>query len=101
MSFILDTPQEILKDIARQSKQARLNINLSQEGLASRSGISLASLKRFEQTGKISLESLLKIALVLNSLEDFKLLFQKSAKPIMSLDEIIEEPSKRQRGRKK
>jgi hypothetical protein len=39
--------------------------------LAKRSGVSLGSLKRFETTGQISLESLLLLADVLNRLDDF------------------------------
>jgi transcriptional regulator with XRE-family HTH domain len=45
--------------------QKRLDKNPTQEGLAKRSGVSLGSLKRFESSGHISLESLLKLALVL------------------------------------
>ena len=61
----LDIPSEILLIIAKQARELRLEKNLTQEGLAKRSGVSLASIKRFERLGKISLESLLEIALVL------------------------------------
>jgi transcriptional regulator with XRE-family HTH domain len=44
---------------------------LSQLELARRSGVSLASIKRFELIGQISLESLLKLAQILNRLQDF------------------------------
>jgi len=44
--------------------------------LAKRSGVSLGSIKRFELTGQISLESLLKLAHVLNRLNDFELIFK-------------------------
>lgn len=47
-------------------------MNLTQEGVANRSGVSWGSVKRFESTGQVSLESLLKIALVLDCLDDFK-----------------------------
>lgn len=48
-----------------------LSRNLTPEGLAKRSGVSWSSLKRFESTGLIALESLLKISLVLDCLVDF------------------------------
>lgn len=75
MSIMLKTPAEIALEIAHRAKRVRLNANLSQSGLAERSGVSLGSLKRFESTGQIALESLLKIALTLNCLNDFNALF--------------------------
>jgi len=92
-----DLPSEILLIIAKQARELRLEKNLTQEGLAKRSGVSLASLKRFERLGKISLESLLELALVLGVLDDFKLLFKKLEKPV-SMVELLKEPKKRKRG---
>ncbi|MEL6865377.1 MAG: helix-turn-helix transcriptional regulator [Bacteroidota bacterium] len=48
---------------------------LSQAELAERSGVSLGSIKRFEQTGKIAFESLLKLAHILGQLAKFEQLF--------------------------
>ncbi|MBU6196509.1 MAG: helix-turn-helix transcriptional regulator [Cyanobacteria bacterium REEB446] len=93
----LDIPSEILLIIAKQARELRLEKNLTQEGLAKRSGVSLASIKRFERLGKISLESLLEIALVLGVLDEFKLLFRKLEKPL-SMAELLKEPKKRKRG---
>ena len=44
--------------------------------LAKRSGVSYASIRRFETTGDISLTSLIKIAHAMNCLEDFNNLFK-------------------------
>lgn len=93
----LDIPSEILLIIAKQARELRLEKNLTQEGLAKRSGVSLASIKRFERLGKISLESLLEIALVLEVLDEFKLLFRKLEKPL-SMAELLKESKKRKRG---
>lgn len=71
MSIELKTPQEVQLEIASRFKARRLAMNLTQEGLAARSGVSWSSLKRFERTGLIALDSLLKIALVLDCLGDF------------------------------
>lgn len=76
MVIILKTPQEVLRDIAQKAREKRLTLNLSQEGLCLRSGVSLGSLKRFEATGQISLESLLKVGHALNCLSDFEALFR-------------------------
>lgn len=98
--IILMSPQELAMHIARKARAKRLILNLSQQSLASRSGVSLASLKVFEQRGKISLESLLKIAFVLDSSEDFIAIFKETAlDKINSLDELLKD-NERKRGRK-
>ena len=78
-------PDAILKKIAQQVKRNRLELNLSQNALAIRSGLTLGSLKRFEQTAEISLKSLLMLAVALDSTEEFGLLF--SGKKYQSIDE--------------
>ncbi len=50
--------------------------------------VDYGSLKQFEQTGKISLESLLKIAVVLNASEPFSDLFKTTE--ITSIQQIID-----------
>ncbi|MGB7128542.1 MAG: helix-turn-helix transcriptional regulator [Candidatus Rhabdochlamydia sp.] len=100
MTIFMVTPWEVQKHIAKQAKEKRLSLNFSQQTLSDRSGVSFGVLKKFEQTGKISLESLLKIALVLGSLEEFKDLFkQTKLEHLTSLDELLKS-KKRKRGRK-
>ena len=50
--------------------------------------VDYGSLKRFEQTGEISLESLLKIAVVMNASEPFSDLFKTTE--ITSIQQIID-----------
>ena len=87
--FILDdfNPDAILKKIAKQVKRNRLELNLSQHALAIRSGVSLGSLKRFEQTAEISLKSLVMLAVALDATEEFGLLF--SGNKYQSIDELL------------
>jgi len=99
MSFFMTTPHEAAQTIADQMRQKRLSLNLSQKSLSERSGVSFSVIKKFERTGKISLESLLKIALILNALEDFKDIFKpKPLEQMPSLDALLTE-KKRKRGR--
>ena len=77
-------PFDFLEEIALRHKTIRKQAGFSQSELAKRSGVSLGSLKRFETTGQISLESLLKLVEILNRLEDFDLIL----KPIENLKEI-------------
>lgn len=81
------TPKEYALTIAANLKNARKRKKLSQTALAAKAGVSYGSLKRFEQTGEISLESLLKIAVVLNVAEPFAELFKPTE--IKSIEEII------------
>lgn len=100
MSFNMMTPSEMKKRVASRARDLRLELNLSQQTLSEKSGVSYGSLKKFEQTGQISLESLLKLAVILGCMDDFNSLFvRKSAEKALSLDELIDN-GKRKRGRK-
>ncbi|MDX1923854.1 MAG: helix-turn-helix transcriptional regulator [Rickettsiaceae bacterium] len=88
------------KSLASRARDLRLKLNLSQQTLSEKSGVSYGSLKKFEQTGQISLESLLKLAVILGCMDDFKTLFvRRSAEKALSLDDLIDD-GKRKRGRK-
>jgi len=81
-------------------KQKRLLLNLTQRGLAIRSGVSLGSVKRFESSGKISLESLLKVSLVLECLDDFNNIANIKIQKIDSIEQLLnsKEPHIKKRG---
>jgi len=82
-------PDEIALEIAKKEKAMRKRKKLTQMELSTRSGVSLASLKRFEQTGEISFVSLLKLAVVLEDVESFDQLFTQ--KEYTSIQEVIDE----------
>ena len=65
------TEENILKGIVDRVKLRRKELKLTQKELAKRSGVSYGSIRRFENSGEISLTSLLKIANAINCLEDF------------------------------
>ncbi len=83
------TPKEIQTDIALRIKDIRKRRKLSQQRLAEKSGVSLGSVKRFENTGEISLKSLIKIALALEIDDEISGLFAEV--PFLSIEEIINE----------
>lgn len=85
----LKFPTEIAKDIASQEKAKRKRRKLTQKELSVKAGISLASLKRFEQTGEISFVSLIKIADILGETEMIKELFV--SRDYQSIQEVIDE----------
>ena len=47
------------KKLVENVRERRLQMELTQEGLAERSGVPLSTLRKFEQKGSISLESFL------------------------------------------
>jgi transcriptional regulator with XRE-family HTH domain len=65
------TPYDVSRKIAQRHRVLRKKLKISQKEMAKRSGVSLGSLKRFETSGKISLESLLKLMHLLGRLNDF------------------------------
>jgi hypothetical protein len=101
MTFNMYSPFEMGQKIAASAKEKRLSLNLSQSTLASRSGVSLGVIKKFERSSEISLKSLLKIAIILDALNDFRLLFApRPLEKYNSLDEILNLKRKvRKRGR--
>ncbi len=65
------TIQSVTEQLVEREKQRRKKMRLSQRDLANKSGVSYASIRRFESIGEISFNSLLKIANALDCLEDF------------------------------
>jgi len=99
LAFDVLSPSEVALQIAARVKTRRLELNLTQEGMAGRAGLKFATYRRFEQTGEISLKGLLQIGFALNVLSEFDVLFAQ--KQYQSLDDVLNEQSvTRKRGKK-
>ena len=83
---------EINLEIAKRMILLRKRKKISQKKLAAKSGVSLGSLKRFEQTGEISLQSFTKLAIALEVEGELETLF--SEVPFGSIEEILNEQTK-------
>jgi transcriptional regulator with XRE-family HTH domain len=70
--------------MAKRHKMLRKQAGFTQSELARRSGVSLGSLKRFETSGQISMQSLFLLIDVLGRLDDFDTIL----KPIENMKEI-------------
>ena len=81
------TPNDIAKELVEKIKQHRKKLKISQAQLASKSGVSLGSIKRFESKYEISLNSFIKILIALNLEKDLENLFTQ--KSYNSIDEVI------------
>jgi len=71
LTFLQNNPYAVMQELKERAKSRRKYLKLSQKELSTRADVSLGSLKRFEQSGQISLEALLKLSVVLECLEDF------------------------------
>ena len=80
------TRQSVLSALVERVRARRKEQGLSQKQLAARSGVSYASVRRFETEGEISLSSLMRIAQVLDCMQDFDALFR--TKKIIDLKEF-------------
>ena len=92
ISLYQKTWAEINNDIAQKIVRLRKRKKITQKQLAVRSGVSLGSLKRFEQSGEISLQSLTKIAIALDVENELEDLFNNV--PFASIEEVINEQTK-------
>lgn len=81
------TAKEINSGIADRMALLRKRRGYSQKKLSEKAGVSLGSLKRFEQEGEISLRSLTKLAIALEAEEELLALF--SDIPPLSIEEVI------------
>ncbi|MBQ5684723.1 MAG: helix-turn-helix transcriptional regulator, partial [Clostridia bacterium] len=71
-ALIWETADELDQKLANRLRGIRKRRKLSQEELSRQSGVSLGSLKRFEQTGQISLLSLTKLAMALECEDELR-----------------------------
>lgn len=96
--YALISPEEVAEQLAWRMKQLRLQRGWKQSTLAQRAGVSLASLRRFEQTGHVSLQALLRLAFSLGRLSDFEALLHPP--PAKSIDDLAKQSTgqKRKRG---
>lgn len=94
------SPAEMGTSIAGRVRTLRLLKGWTRETLAKRAGVSAASLKRFETTGKASFGLILKVAHALARLEEFNKVFQApSAQSIEELERQARKPAAK-RGRR-
>lgn len=87
--YIWETPEEITMIVSNHTKKMRKRLKISRRKLSEMSGVSYGSIKRFEETGNISLLSLTKIAMALDVSGDIKNIFAEV--PYKSIQEVMNE----------
>ncbi len=87
MGYSLLTQKEIAETLAGRLKNLRLSRKWKRTSLADRSGVSVASLIRFEQTAQISLDNFLNLLSALGRLDEVEgLLLPPAAESIEELE---------------
>ena len=99
IDFLLNkhNPKQLSQNIAKNLQNLRISQNLTQNDLSERSGVTLSSLKRFEQKAEISLTHLLKLAISLDSIDGFENLFTQTK--IDSIDDFLEQKNRKEKKR--
>ena len=99
LPLVLTSPGALLRQIARRAVTRRLALGWTRDELARRSGVAPDTLKRFEQTGHVSLERLLKIAVALDAVAEFGGLFPPPEAASLAELDALAAVRRRQRGR--
>lgn len=92
LAFNLSSPEDVIQGLAHRMKRRRIECGLTQRELATRSNVSYGSLRLFEASGKISLESLVKLAFALQAEAEFEHLFL--SQPPQTIDDVVDRPLK-------
>ena len=90
--FQLNTTLDVARTLAGRVKALRLQKRWKRSTLAARSGVSESSLRRFEQSGKVSLENFLKLLSALGRLDEMNDLLEPP--PARSIDDLVKEKQK-------
>lgn len=88
-ALVWETAEELNQKLADRIRNIRRRRSISQQKLADISGVSYGSIKRFEQTGQISLLSLTRIAMALDIAGELRNLFTEV--PYQDIQEVINE----------
>ena len=90
---------EAQKRLRDNLRARRLAMGLTQKGLAIRSNVSLPTLRKFEQKGVISLESFLKLLMIVDGLEGVVEASAIEPQEFSSIDDVL--TTDKRSGRKK
>lgn len=98
-SFNLTTPEETAKNLAEKIRSLRLQRHWKQATLADHAGVSLASLRRFEHSGQISMQHFLRLVFALGRLQDLDtILLPPKAGSIAELEKLTSTVKRPRRG---
>lgn len=97
MIDVFETPKSVAQTVVSRAKQRRVMMQLTQAELAQKAGLTLATYRRFEQKGQITLLGLLQIAFALDCMKDFDALF--ASQSWATMDDMLKQKTPGQRVR--
>lgn len=97
LSVIERTPDSVMKAVAERVRQRRLERDWTQQLLASKADLPLATYRRFERTGEVSFRGLVMIAFALGVEDELQELFTR--RTYRSMDELLNASAGKQRKR--
>jgi len=95
VEYNLKTPKEAAIALSERAKELRLVKNWKRSTLSERSGVSISSLRRFEQKAQISLNNLLKIMSTFGRIDEIDMLLLPPA--VQSIDDLDRKKSKKRK----
>ena len=90
------TPSALVKRAGEQARARRLALGLTRAVVAERMGVSIETVRRFETTGQIAFERLVRFAVALDLQPNVDALFP--AVPVETLEDLERAETRRQRG---
>lgn len=97
LSLIGQTPDALMKSVASNVRRRRLERDWTQQLLASKAGLPLATYRRFETMGEVSFRGLVMIAFALGMEDELQQLFARQT--YRSVDELLDASAQKQRKR--
>ncbi|MCY3594118.1 MAG: helix-turn-helix transcriptional regulator [Bacteroidetes bacterium] len=97
--IVFITPTKAKIALAENMRERRLALNLTQAGLSERSGVALGTLRKFEQSGAISIDNLLKLMLVVGGLRKIVEASAPDQETFSSIDDVLSGNSRPMRKR--
>lgn len=87
--MVLMTPAKAKMKLAENMRERRLAMYLTQAGLSKRSGVALATLRKFEQTGSVSIDNLFKLMLVVGGLDEVVSASAPGQTDFATIDDVV------------
>ena len=91
----LETVPKVQRQLVDYVRSKRLSMGLTQAGLAKRAGVKLPTLRKYEQKGLISLESFLKLLMVLGGLGAILEVTKSEQVEFLSIDDVLKGDKKK------
>lgn len=99
MVIALASPEEILRTLGQRLRAQRLARDLSQQTLAQMAGLSLGAIRKLEQSGQSSLETLVRVIQTLGLSAELEHLFVLKRQSIAQMEQA-NAAQQRQRARR-